>query len=204
VNRGPAALAVLALAMLLGGCVTTMNVGYGEARAARGPLSAIGSRRIRIDVTDRRPWPGEVIGYIILRSGTLPPAEYPDVLVAPRPVREVVQDALAAELRKNDHVVVTNEADRSLAVDVREFWVSSEQGFWSFRFSGTALIHMTVTDGRTGQALLTRDYQGQAIEHGQMNAKWNWKVAMNAALEAMMRDVATDSRLVEALGAPSP
>ena len=117
-------------------------------------------------------------------------------------MREIVEDALAAELRKNGHAVVTSEADRSLAVDVREFWVSSEQGFWSFHFPGTVLIHMTVTDGRTGQTLLTQDYQGRAIEHGQMNAKWNWKAAMNGALEAMMRDVVTDPRLIGALGAP--
>ncbi len=119
-----------------------------------------------------------MIGYVILRSRW---AAYPDVLVAPRPVREIVQDALAAELRKNDHALVTGEADRSLAVDVREFWVSSEEGFWCFRFPGTALIDMTVTDGQTGQTMLTRDYQGRAIEHGQLNAKWNWKAAMNAA-----------------------
>jgi hypothetical protein len=208
VNRIPAALVALVLATLFAGCVTTLNVGYDEARAQRGPLSAIGSRRIRIDVTDRRPWPGEVIGYIVLRSGGsmyFPIATYyPDVLVAPRPVREIVQDALAAELRKNGHAVVTSEADRSLTVDVREFWVSSEEGFWGFRFPGTMLIHMTVTDGRTGQTLLTRDYQGQAVGHGQMNAKWNWKGPLNAALDTMMRDVATDPRLVEALGAMSP
>jgi hypothetical protein len=178
-----------------------MNVGYDEAKAARGPLSAVGSRRIRIDVTDRRPLPGESVGYNLGGAGFSGLRTY-GAIVAPRPVREIVQDALATELRKNNHVVVTGEADRSLTVDVREFWVDMQQGFWSIRFSGAALIHMTVADGWTGQALLTRDYQGHAVEHRQSSLKGNWKAAMNAALEAMMRDVATDPRLVEVLGSP--
>jgi uncharacterized lipoprotein YajG len=204
VSRGPVALAVLVPAILLGGCVvgtSTMNVGYDEAKAARGPLSAVGSRRIRIDVTDRRPLPGEVIGYNLGGAGFSGLQTYGPI-AAPRPVREIVQNALAAELRKNNHVVVTGEADRSLTVDVREFSVNMQQGFWSMRFSGATLIHMAVADGRTGQALLTRDYRGGAVEHGQTSFKGNWKAAMNDALEAMVRDVATDPRLVEALGAP--
>ena len=130
-SRGPVALPALVLAVLMGGCVLgpfTMNVGYDESKAARGPLSAVGSRRIRIDVTDRRPQPGELISYI----------NRP--VVAPRPVREIVQDALATELRNNDHVVVPGEADRFLNVDVREFWFSIQQGFWTTRYSGAALI----------------------------------------------------------------
>lgn len=216
-SRGPVRLAVLVLAELLGGCVpppppflppgmfsivgtSTLNVGYDEAKAARGPLSAADPRRIRIEVTDRRLVPGGFIGYT--RVGVVGLPTWVGPIVATQPVREIVQDALAAELRRNDHTVVPGEADRVLTIDIREFWLDIHEGFWSLRFSGGAAITMTVAEGRTGHALLTREYGGHAVEHGQGNRKGNWKTVMNAALERMMRDVAADPPLVEALRTP--
>jgi YajG family uncharacterized lipoprotein len=210
-SRSPILVVVLGLAALLGGCVgiSTVNVGYEEARAARGPLSAAGPRRILIEVTDRRPMASPLIGYKrapgterTLASEFLPPSNARSIAVT-RPVREIVHDALAVELRKNNHAVVRAEADRVLAVDVQEFWLDVQEGFWSNRFSATMAITMTVADARTGRVLLTRNYQGHAVKSGQgMMREGNWKTPMNSALEGMMREVATDPRLVEALRTP--
>lgn len=196
-SRSRAALQVLVLAALLGGCAfrtSTLHVGYDDAKAARGPLSAVDSCRIRLEVTDRRLEPGDLIGY--KRDN------YPFPIVAPRPAREIVQDALAAELRKNNHVVVLDDADRFLRVSIREFWLDIQPGVLS-RYLGTAAITMVVADGRTGRALLTREYQGNADDSGLISGEGNWEPVLNTALERMMRDVATDPRLVEALRTPS-
>ena len=200
-SRSRAALQVLVLTVLLGGCAfrtSTLHVGYDDAKAARGPLSAVDSRRIRLEVTDRRLEPGDLIGY---KRDTNHRAIAP--IVAPRPAREIVQDAFAAELRKNNHVVVPDDADRFFTVSIREFWLDIQPGFWSNRYLGTAAITMVVADGRTGRALLTREYQGNADDSGQISREGNWEPVLNTALERMMRDVATDPRLVEALRTPS-
>lgn len=198
-SRG--ALPLVALAALLGGCVgvSTMEVGYGEAKAARGPLSSVSPRRIRLDVTDRRPQPGELISFDSLGHGW---KAQRGPITAPQPVRLIVGDALASELARNGHQVVSGDpTDRILMVDVRSFWLDIREGTWSPRFSGTAAITVTVVEGRTGRALLSRDYEGHATDTGGTRDR-NLKAVLNAALEGMMRQVATDPRLVEALGTP--
>lgn len=200
-SRGAVSLMALVLAVLLGGCfgVSTMEVGYGEAKAARGPLSGVSSRRIRIDVTDRRPQPGELIGFDPLGHGF---KAQRGAITAQQPVRLIVGDALASELARNGHVVVSEDsAERILVVDVRAFWLDIHQGSWNPRFSGTAGITVIVADGRTAHTLLVRDYDGRAAETGG-NREGNWESVMSGALERMVRQVATDPRLVEALRTP--
>lgn len=202
-NRSPGRVAVLALGVLLGGCAagtSTVDIGYKEAQAARGPLSTVSPRRIGIAVTDRRPLPGTLIGFKKGEPG-MPRRIGP--IVAERPIREIVHDALATELRRNNHVVVASgEADRYLTVDAREFWLDMHQGFWAIRFSGTVAIIVTVAEGLAGHVLITRAYQGHAVEHGQMSREGNWKPPLDAALDRMIREAATDVRLVEALKSP--
>ena len=199
-NRSLGRVAVLALGVLIGGCASTstVDIGYTEAKAARGPLSTVSPRRIAVAVTDRRPLPGTLVGF---KKGEPPRRIGP--IVAERPIREIVHDALATELGRNNHVVVASgEADRYLTVDVREFWLDMHEGFWAIRFSGTVAIIVTVADSPDGRVLITRAYQGHAVEHGQWSREGNWKPPLDAALDGMIREAATDVRLVEALRSP--
>lgn len=59
-----------------------------------------------------------------------------------------------------------------------------------------------MVDGRMGSALRAGDYQGHAVGTGQTNRARNWRPAVNEALARMIREVATDPRLVAALGTP--
>jgi len=188
----------LGCTMLLGGCgssSTTVNVGYDESRIVRGPLSEVTARRVVIEVTDRRTDPS-IIGYKVKNGARA------GVFVSSRPVREIVQEALAAELRRNGHLVVTVEADRVLRVNVREFWVDvgTVDGLWTANVSASASITLTVVNGQHRDTLLTRDYQGASTD---VNAgSRDWQRVMNAALEQMMREVAIDQTLVKALREP--
>lgn len=183
-------LLVALTAAALGGCASTtptLNVNYAEAQASRGPLSSVEPRRFDIAVNDKRPDIAR-IGYKCngLKTG--------DILSS-RPVPDIVRDALVVELQKNGHLLAKDGQELSLAVDVTEFWFDLN--------IGTVGMTLTVADRRTGALLLTQRYQGTHWERsvfyvgtceGAMNA-------MNAALERMIRDLATDPKLVQALKA---
>jgi uncharacterized lipoprotein YajG len=183
-------------AAMLGGCAfttSTLNVRYEEARAARGPLSSVEPRRVEIvSVVDKRPDTAR-IGY--KRNGFN--QQTADILSG-RPVSEVIRDALIVELKKNGHLFEPSERDLRLAVDVTDFWFDLRVGMWTIEYLGTAGIALTVNDGRNGATLLSQRYQSSHREERAAGYEGTWEAVMNAALERMMRDVATDPRLVEA------
>lgn len=204
---GLSLLPMLASAVLVGGCAValrtlTLDIAYDEAAANRGYLSSLEPRRIQVaPVTDKRAVTAQ-IGFMINQHGVVV-----GHAVSGRPVPEIVRDALVAELKKNGHAVNSDEPDVVFSTDINEF-----------RFDypiGTVAMTLTVTDGRTGAPLLTREYRGvyrRGVPHevvlhdifpglydGFEKYKRAGQYVMNAALQRMMRDLATDQKLVEAL-----
>ena len=199
---GLSLLPMLASAVLVGGCAValrtlTLNIAYDEAAASRGPLSSLEPRRIQVaPVTDKRAVTAQ-IGYAKNQGGVVV-----GHAVSGRPVPEIVRDALVAELQKNGHAVNSDEPDVVFSADINEFWFDSPIVI------GTVAMTLTVTDGRTGAPLLTREYRGVywrrvpaevVLFDGWEKYKRAGQYLMNAALQRMMRDLATDQKLVEAL-----
>jgi uncharacterized lipoprotein YajG len=171
-----------------------LNVAYEEARSAPGVLSGIGPRQIAIHVTDARSQQ-ESIG----RKGS---HLIWGPIVTVRPVSDVVYDALAVEFRKNGHRVVSAEASRVLTVEMTEFALTLQTAFTT-RLVGTVAITVTTSAQMDGQAPVRR-YRGAVEEntagglHG-WGTEQTWTRVMNAALEQVVRDVATDPRLAQVL-----
>jgi uncharacterized lipoprotein YajG len=180
---------------LLGGCAfttSTLNVRYDEVKSSPGPLSSAEPRRIEITaVNDKRPDTAR-IGY--KKNGFN--QKTADIKTA-RPVPDIVRDALGTELKKNGHLLGTGDGQLRLAADVDEFWFDLQIGFWTLQFLGTTGMTLTVMDGRTGATLHIQRYQGSHKDSRAMAYEGTWEEVMNAALEQMMRDVATDPKLVE-------
>jgi hypothetical protein len=191
--RASAVSTLLSLAALLGGAgcasVSTLDVAYPEASVNRAMLASVQSRRVEIrSVADRRMDAG--------RIGTRPADG--KAVVTSRPVPDVVREALALEIRKNGHPVVTERGDVVLAADVEEFWLDAVTGYTTTQYVGRVVIALTVVDGRGGGALAARRYIGIKRQQVDKPGDDAARAVMDAALARAMRDLATDSALVAA------
>jgi hypothetical protein len=194
-------IAVLPLSalVLLGGCAftkATLNVGYTDAMATRGPLSSVTPRRIDLGAfTDKRA-ETERIGYKRNMYGS----KTADI-VTTKPVPEIVKDALTAEFRKNGHEVTTANRDLVISGDITTFWFEFQVNFFTVEFFGTSAVKLNVVDGKTGKTLLTRDYQGHYTEKSGGGLDGTWERVMNEALQRMVREISTDLQLIRVLKA---
>ena len=188
-RRGLAAVAVLLIA---GGCAstTTLDVGYPAAGANRAMLGSIAPLRIGISpIVDRR--------VDALRIGSAP-KDGKDIVTS-RPVPDIVHDALATEIGKNGHAVVTVDTDAVLAAEVDEFWLDIVPGYPDSHYVGRVVIALAVVNGRTGERLLARRYVGIRRQQAGPDSPDARREAMDTALARTMRDLATDQELVAAL-----
>ena len=191
--RASAIPALLLLAALLGGagCAarsSALDVRYAEAAANRAMLASVGSRRVEIrPVTDRRT--------DTTRIGSKP--DNGKNVVTSRPVTDVVREALAVEIGKNGHAVVTERGDVVLAADVEDFWLDAVTGHTTTLYVGKVAIALTVVDGRSGDRLAARRYIGikRQIDKPADDVA---RAVMDAALARAIRDLATDRALVAA------
>jgi hypothetical protein len=108
----------------------------------------------------------------------------------------------AIELRKNGHLLDSSDGQLKLSADVEDFWFDLQIGFWTLQFLGTTGMTLTVAHGRTGATLLSQRYQGSHKAERMAGYEGTWEEVMNAALERMMRDVATDSQARRGLQEP--
>jgi Uncharacterized lipoprotein len=177
-------------AALAGGCASALDVRYPQSSAHPALLSSVAPRRVAIGpVTDRR--------LERARIGAKPKSQ--DAILARRPVEEIVREALAVEVAKNGHSVVTDAADITLAAEVEEFWIDSTSRQGATHYVGRVALALRVVDVRTGGRLLTRRYVGIKRLTAEADAADAWREVMDAALGRTMRDVATDPELVAAL-----
>jgi hypothetical protein len=184
---------LLSLAAVLGGvgCArnAALDVRYAEAAANRALLASVGSRRVEIQpVSDRR--------VDRARIGSKPDNGKPVVTV--RPVSDVVREALAVEIGKNGHAVVTEQGDVVLAAAVEDFWLDTVAGYKTAQYVGRVVIGLTVVDGRSGDRLAARRYIGIKRRQVDEPADDVAREVMDAALARAIRDLATDRELVAA------
>lgn len=195
-NRAFTALSLSAV-VALGGCAFTtakLDVGYKEDSASRGPLASVESRQITIDpIVDKRP-ERDRIGYKKNGFGQ----RTADIL-SKKPVPDIVREALALEFAKNGHAVGDSRHDVIVSGEVTSFWFDTQINFWNVDFIGTAAVKLTVSDANTGTELLTRTYQGDYKDTAFGGLEGTWERVMNTALERMVREVATDPKLVQVL-----
>lgn len=197
---------LLSGAVLLGGCAftqATLNVGYLEA--SRGPLASVESRRVEIGPFEDKRLERDKIGW--KKNGFGQKTAH---IVSSRPVPEIVRDALAVEFMKNGHNVGGAPGDVMLSGEIKTFWFDYQINFWTVDFMGTVEVALSVADGEDGAPLLKRTYQGHYTEKSMGGLEGTWERVMNVALERMVRELSTDSKLLQVLkrerigSAPAP
>jgi hypothetical protein len=181
---------LLGVLLVAAGCASTagLDVRYPEAGVNRAMLSTTPARRVAIGpVVDRRPQ---------TRIGV--EAEKKKDIVTRRPVSEIVRDALVLELGANGHTVASDRPDVVLAAAVEEFWLDAAPSSSKVQYVGKVVVALTVTDGPSGQRLLTRRYVGIRRHEAPTDAENAPREVMDTALARAMHDLATDSELVRA------
>lgn len=186
-------LVILLAGLALGACGTAtsgLDVRYPEAGVHRSLLAASPPRRVEISpVADRR--------LDTARIGSRP--RDGGAIVTSRPVTEIVGEALALEIRKNGHVVVSDRKDVILAGAVEEFRLDVVAGYSSTQYVGRVVIAVTLADGRSGDQLLSRRYVGISRRRIDEGSDKDWRDVMDVALARSMHDLATDPELAAAL-----
>ena len=188
-------------ALAAGGCAftdATIKVAYAEP--SRGALGAVPPRRVEIaPVQDKRP-ETDKIGY--KRNGF---NQKTAKIQTTKPVPEIVRDALAAELVKNGHAVGGADSELVLSADVTEFWLDISVGMWTVDFVGATGVSLRLRPRAADAAVeVARQYRGYHKESAMGGLEGTWEHVMNTALQHMMREMATDVRLAQALRVQSP
>jgi len=180
----------------LNGCGgTALDVRYPEQGVNRALLASVAPRRVQIDhVADRRP--------DTTRVGIKPGGG--GDLVTSRPVADIVREALDLELSRNGLQVVTDRPEVVLRPAVEGFSLETVHGYGSWQYVGKVVVTLSVTDGRTGETLLTRRYVGIRRREVDKPDEDQWREVMDTALARAMHDLATDPALVAALGGSRP
>jgi YajG family uncharacterized lipoprotein len=177
--------------LVAAGCASTkgLDIRYPAGGVNRALLSTTPARRVEIAiVADRRPQ---------TRIGVEP--EKKKDIVTRRPVVEIVREAIVQELGANGHTVSSDRADVLLAPAVEEFWLDAVPAASSnVQYVGKVVITLTVTDGPSGQRLLTRRYVGIKRQQASTEAETAPREVMDAAFARAMHDLATDPELVRA------
>lgn len=179
------------------GCAFTqanLNVKYDSQSARSGPLSSI--KPVAVDIqafSDARPEKYK-IGY--KRNGFGQPTAD---IITQKPVVEIVKEALSAEFSKNGHLVADKDNSLTISGEITSFWFDTQVNFWTIEFMGTVGVELSVNAKDTGVVLYKQDYQGHYNEKCMGGLDGTWERVMNAALERMVRDVSTDSKLIAVL-----
>jgi len=173
-----------------GATTSGLDVRYPEAGVHRSLLASAPPRRVEISpVADRR--------MDTARIGSKP--KDGGAIVTSRPVTEIVGEALALEIRKNGHAVVSDKKDVILAGAVEEFRLDVVAGYSSTQYVGRVVIAVTLADGRSGDQLLSRRYVGISRRQIDKGSDKDWRDVMDIALARSMHDLATDPELAAAL-----
>lgn len=187
--------AIVLVVSFVSGCGATtsgLDVRYPEAGVNRSLLASAPPRRIEITpVADRR--------VDTARIGARP--KDGGAIVTIRPVADIVGEALAVEIRKNGHAVVSDSRDVVLSSVVEEFRLDIVTGYSAAQYVGRVVIALTVAEPKSGDRLLTRRYVG--ISRRQIDKDKDsdngWREVMDVALARTMRDLATDPELAAVL-----
>ena len=187
---GALILAATAIVSLVG-CArsVTLDVGYPEGGVNRAMLASARPRRVEIrPVTDRRANTALI--------GVQPDGNKP--MVTSRPVADIVRDALASEVRRNGHAVVSEAPDLVLAADVDEFWLDAVVGYSSAQYVGKVAMTVSLIEARSGETVVTRRYVGIRRQQAEREAKRAGRQIMDLALSRAIHDLATDTELAAA------
>lgn len=190
-------IALLFAAATLSACAygdAKLALGYDAATGKAGLLSEAPRATLYLaDVEDRRI-EKERIGY--KRNGF--GAKTADI-ISDRPPPELVKEALAEVLKKNNHVLGEAAERYALKSSLSQFWFDYKTGFVSVEFYGQVQTELSLVDQTTGAILYSEIFDGYYSEKSGGGLKKTWQRVMNAALSDLVAKINLSSGLKDAL-----
>jgi uncharacterized lipoprotein YajG len=190
-------LSILLVAILGGGCVITHTTSVEFKPNGNGPLAQIKPLTILVQVDDQRPEAEkEYLVQIVADIGGT------DRWNTETPANQIVQDALASEIAKCGHRVVTvpgQNVDASVKVSLKRFKALCAAKMFSCKVDSHVdaeiVVSSEVTKVTTPPFQISGDYQKSYGQFGAGQAK----DVLSAALAEFVHNLTFDSRLIESL-----
>ena len=189
-------LSILLAAILGGGCVTTHKTTVEFKPSGNGPLAQIKPLTILVQVDDQRPdaekeYLSDCGGYRRLGRWN-----------SEKPANQIVQDALASEISKCGHRVVTvpgPNVDASVKVSLKRFKALCAAKMFSFKVDSHVDAEIAVSSevkkATTPPFQISGDYQKSYGQFGAGQAK----NVLSGALAEFVHNLTFDSRFIESL-----
>lgn len=181
-----------------------LALGYNADSAKAGLISEAPSATLYLADVDDRRLDKQRIGY--KRNGY--GMKTADIL-SEKPAPEVVKDALAVMLEKNNHKLGDADSRYALETTLTNFWFDYKAGFVSVEFYGSIQAELTLADKATGENLYSEVFDGYYSEKTGGGLSGTWERIMNATLADFVNKVNLSPGLSEALAkiageAPAP
>lgn len=190
-------LTIVAFALITTACAfgdESLTVAYNAETAKQGLISEAPPATVYLaDVEDRRV-EKERVGY--KRNGY--GMKTADIL-SERPAPEVVKEALAAVLTKNNHVLGPQDSRYALQTTLTNFWFDYKSGFVSVEFYGSIQAELSLVDQTSGQKVYSEIFDGYYSEKTGGGLKKTWERIMNAALDDLANKVNLSTGFKDAL-----
>jgi hypothetical protein len=118
----------------------------------------------------------------------------------PRPVPDIVRDALSTLMKKNNQNVVEANPDISVAGEITTFWLDFRGKLASTETFATIVVNLKITDGKTGSVIMNGTYQGYYNEETFISLTDDiYERVLNEALSRLMREIGNDQKIIDAL-----
>jgi len=184
----------IALASLLIGCGTfQLDLGPAKSFARREPIGDLASTAFDL---------GEVDDERIDRSrvGTQKNAYGMNVfdVLTTRPVTDLFREVFAAQLEGNGHRIDASGRFR-IEVAITFFWAEMQPAFGGVTAVSTSSCRLRVIDRESDEVIHQGEYTGHYQKAGSGAFEGDYRRALSAALERMIREFSQDAALVEAL-----
>lgn len=191
-------LLLTAVSFFFAGCAFTqanLDINYDMEKSKRGPLSEVEPLKIEVGQFDDRRPNKERIGYKRNGFGD----KTADILTM-KPVADIVREAFMTTLAKNGHLVGQADNDIVLEGKINTFWFDYQVNFWTVEFMGTVSVDLEIRKADSAEVIYTRRYDGHYNEESMGGLEGTWERVMNTALEKMIKQASTDSKLIAAIG----
>ena len=118
-----------------------------------------------------------------------------------QPPAVILAIAIKKELERNGHMCIDyspeSKADFIIEGNVYKYWHSFVQGLWSGTHTGKVAVKLTVSSVSDNNRVLTKNYQGEYVLNSGRAPIWVTREVLGQAFLAMLKEISTDSELIE-------
>ena len=189
--------AVMAVTVIIAGCVTTIKTKDIQQLQTGSPLKSINPKIFAFkEFKDIRGTEPSLVWKLGGRD-----------VILDMPAATVVATAIKRELERNGHTCVmdTPESKANFVIEgaVYKYLLRADSGFFTTKIIGNVAVKLTVSAVSDVKKVLTKSYEGEyylsSNNSNPVPTLNSWVAISNQALLEMVKEISTDSELIEFL-----